>query len=99
MKTAILSIIGLLVLGSIVVFFSDNEPTGLGVRRLYLVGPNPDVAGKLCAKQISCKGSLIHTTAKPVSYDSSAKQVICQCPSGRKYRVSAVTYTYAGFEA
>jgi len=73
-------------------------PTGLGIRRLYVFAPNPYIVSKLCAKQVQCKSGLTRVTARAADYDEARKLVTCACPDGREYKLSALTWTYAGFE-
>jgi len=96
-KTFIFSIAAILLIFSIVVYL-EQQSTGMGVRRLYLVGPNPEAVGQMCAKQVHCKSRLVPVTARAIGYDEQKKLVTCACPDGTTYKLSALTWKYAGFE-
>ncbi|MBI4148695.1 hypothetical protein HY490_05370 [Candidatus Woesearchaeota archaeon] len=91
------STVAVLLVVSIVAVLLD-QPTGMGTRRLYVVAPDPDTVSKLCAKQVQCRSGLTRVTARAVNYDETRRLVTCACPDGREYKLSALTWTYAGFE-
>ena len=81
-----------------VVVYLEKQQTGMGVRRLYLVGPDPETVGQMCARQVHCKSRLVPVTALAIEYNKATQLVTCACPDGRTYKLSALTWNYAGLE-
>ncbi len=94
MKITLVSIIAILIIVGTVLYL-EEETTGMGVRRVYLIGVNPEIE-KMCARQINCKSGLLKATARAVDYDQESGLATCECPDGRTFRLSALTWTYAG---
>ena len=96
MKTtaSIVTIVTLFALTGLVISFSENTVSGMGAKRLYIVGPDHAKAAELCAKRIDCKKSLVPVTAQAVAYDDENNLVTCACPNGgRTYQLSTLVFT------
>ncbi|MBI4016450.1 MAG: hypothetical protein HY363_02035 [Candidatus Aenigmarchaeota archaeon] len=97
MKLIIFSVAAMLLITTIVAYVIQ-PPTGMGVRRLYVVSPDPETVAHLCSKQVECKSRMVPVTAKAVDYDVVRRLVTCACPDGKEYKLSALTWKNAGFE-